>query len=220
VQTQILTAITDRVEDLLAESARSLKRSLANYWPADHESRNDIAERNLSLHFAHAMLCQGFSVFAEADHPDSDSVGIQGIDLLALSPANDWFLAFGAKRIFSFLRIASVLADVERLASFWLNHKLDFDDSICSIVRGCNLGVGIVGGLSWLSESESKIYAFWDNPQDWLGDERGIQLHRRIKELNGTWMKPFHVRKYLSGEYYLLAAYFPINRLVVSPVSQ
>jgi hypothetical protein len=79
------------VEQLLRTTANSLGRSLRNYWPA--ADSNDPRERNMSLHFSHAMLRAGFSVFREADP--------KRVDVLGLEPDCKWFLASEFKQLHS-----------------------------------------------------------------------------------------------------------------------
>ena len=70
------------LQEIVNETAVSLRRSLDVYWPADEHGKNDAAERNLSFHFAHRLLAKDFFVFAEANHPNKV---IQGIDTLAMN---------------------------------------------------------------------------------------------------------------------------------------
>src|SRR4051812_39238168 len=85
------------VSTLAHRTAESLRTSFENFWPSDGAGKNDPCEQNVSMHLAHHLLTDGFSVFAEVFHPHVRRQGSKGrIDVLGIAPAGEWFLAFEA----------------------------------------------------------------------------------------------------------------------------
>ena len=132
------------VTGYLGRTASSLGRSFSNYWPAD--DKNDPVERNVSLHFSHVLLCEGLSVFAEADHPKGRP--ILGIDIFGLSPCNTWFLGCEFKRLYSAEKLLSLAADVDRLSSFWPRTEYStklYGQQVRESTNACKTDFGSVG---------------------------------------------------------------------------
>ena len=202
----------EAIHDIIRKAAKSIGSSFANYWPANGD--NDPAEMNVTIHFAHVLLQDGFSVFAEADHPDRKNV--QGIDLLGLAPECQWFLGCELKRLYSTEKLTSMRDDLDRLASFWINRGLrekSYGEAVRRSVMSCDTGFGLVAGLHWVTPgSQSKIYELWNDPSfDELTGEY-LEFRDRIFELDGTWVPPIPVHTFVAGgSYYLLSAFFEIN---------
>jgi cupin 2 domain-containing protein len=145
-----MDANTTTTIGLLNQTATSLGQSFANYWPAD--DKNDPVERNVSLHFAHAMLSTGFSAFAEADHPERRT--ILGIDVFGLAPDNAWFLGCEFNRLYNAETLMSLANDMQRLSSF--RPRIAYSSSMYGptfavAASCCKGGYGLVGGLHWVS---------------------------------------------------------------------
>jgi hypothetical protein len=182
------------VSDLVETTADTLRKSCENYWPAKDEY--DPAERNVSLHFAHAMIAKGFSVFAEARHPNRQKV--QRIDLLGLSPENEWFLGCEFKRLYSRSDVSSLIDDLERLDKYSLQSE-------------CHKGFGFVGGLNWVpaSKKSSKILDIWKHSEKFSDYPN---LSGEFESRKARLLSPQFVIEFpKEGRYYLLAAMFPIR---------
>lgn len=197
---------------LLKHTATSLRKSFANYWPAD--DRNDPVERNVSLHFAHAMLSAGFSTFAEADHPDRAT--IRGIDVFGLAPNNTWFLGCEFKRLYSAEKLLSLATDMQRLSSF--QPRIDYSPSIygptfAAAASCCKQGYGVVGGLHWLAgdKPSSQILDVWISPDNHASNSAYGEVVDRMRTVQAVLPEPLPIIEFpTGGRYYLLAAMFSI----------
>jgi hypothetical protein len=67
---------------LLEKASRSLDVSFKRYDPCSDSDNKDPKERNVSLYVAHAMLCDQFAVFGEADFSQAEK---GKIDVLGIS---------------------------------------------------------------------------------------------------------------------------------------
>lgn len=210
--------IDSQIAHCLETTAQSLAASFQHYWPADEHDKNDPKEQNVAFHLAHVFLDQGFSVFAEANHPNQSG---RRIDLLAIASTGDWFLASEFKRILCNKpgeSLGEVLHDLERLEDFWLNTRLK-EESVgqhqTDVVQRCERGVGLVCGLLWTPPlpNRSSLLQFWEN-QGTDGQSDAYQrLQRKLLDLHATWPKPIRAwTTATGGAYYLLAAYFEIKR--------
>lgn len=217
---------SERLQSWLEQVARSLRNSFENYWPADEGWKNDPDEKNVSFHFAHILLREGCSVFAEANHPDRNhpEIGVQGIDLLGFGSELDWFLACEFKRLLSNKgpsMLCGFLNDIERLERFWINTRLDsedFGEHRCNTIAGCRRGFGLVAGLLWVPASgSSSVFEFW-NSREVLGRSPYLpQMSKKLTERKAYWPKPVHAWSEASGSaYYLLAAAFELTQPVVA----
>ncbi|MEX2175263.1 MAG: hypothetical protein WD872_12955 [Pirellulaceae bacterium] len=184
---------------IIRRVAQSIGKSFEVYWPADENGANDPKEKNLSFHFAHVLLTDSFFVFAEANHPNH-----QGLDLLAISPHRDFFIACEFKRHIS-NSIADSIPDLNRVASFSLNQKLRIGrvgENTMQTLSCCRTGIGLVAGLKWTSQSVMKEL------------DRTTQFARLIVELKGEIGKPEHVTRWncddVTGSYYIQYATFPL----------
>ena len=197
---------------LLNETTESLARSFAVYWPAD--DWNDPAERNVSIHFAHALIASGFTAFAEADHPDREAV--QGIDLLGLAPDNSWFLGCEFKRLFNEERLLSFSNDVQRLRSFRPRSNYDsskYSPSFEAAANCCRSGYGVVGGLHWGkgSDPSSRILGLWNDEDNVPSGTSYTQVLEQLRAVNAIRPEPQFVAEFpTGGRYYFLAAVFQV----------
>jgi len=207
-----MTSHFDIITYVIECAATSIGRSFANYWPANDE--NDPVENNASIHVAHVLLADGFSAFAEADHPDRQLA--QGIDLFAVAPANDWFLACEFKKIFRGESIESMSNDVDRLAAFWLrtNYAQEmYGDNFARVASGCKIGYGLVGGLHWLpaKSNRSKILDIWTHPDDVEEESSYGQFAAKLHALGAILPEPpIAIQLPTGNRYYFLSAIFPL----------
>lgn len=208
-----LSRIENQIGLLVSEAAASIRRSLDIYWPADAEGRNDACEANLSVHLGHILLSRNFSVFAEVDHPNDD---VRGIDLLGISPGNQWFLACEFKRLYSEATLLSMLVDVDRLSRFWLNTGLKAErcgEDVVRIARGCSQGYGLVAGLNWV-KGRNRFTELWNHHSS--AGHAGVceSFRQKLIEMGAIW-SAVPVRAYGKlGSYVWLNAFFPIVRQV------
>jgi hypothetical protein len=194
------------LEFVLLDTATSLKRSMDAYWSADEGGKYDLPESNVSLHFAHQLLCRGFHVYAEANHPEGQLDGrkIQGIDMLAISPDRKWWLACEFKKYIG-SNMTYSMDDLNRVATFQLNKNLDPDQighMGLETVELCTKGIGLVAGMTW---------AGGQNPQiKFSRSERHRTFVEKLEKRGGQVLEPILVRQYqetkAKGAYFLLAA--------------
>lgn len=193
-------------------AAASIGRSFANYWPANDE--NDPVENNVTLHVAHTLLSDGFSVFAEADHPRRDLA--QGIDLFAIAPTRDWFLACEFKKIFRGESVESMSRDVDRLTTFWLRQDYSLEmygENFAKMSSKCGIGYGVVGGLYWLNASTERtaILDIWTHPDE--VDESSIygEFSQKLYALGAYLPKPpVAIHLPTGNQYFLLSTIFQL----------
>lgn len=210
------------IRSLLVQTSQTLRSSFVNYWPTD--DKNDPSERNLSLHFAHAMLSAGFSTFAEAHHSDrapirridSDRAPIRRIDIFGLAPGNAWFLGGEFKRLHSIEKLESLTEDMQRLNSFRPRSEyspLFYGPTFAAAVSCCKGGYGIVGGLHSLAgdKRSSSILDVWLNPDQHATESTYGEVVRRMKEANAVLPPPLPIIEFPNGSrYFLLAAVFAV----------
>ena len=177
------TSTQKLVTSMLDLASQSLGRSFARYWPA--RGNNAPKEKNVSFHLAYAMLREKWAVFAEAVHPDPC---IQGVDLVGISPEDDWFLACESKRLYSTEKLTSMFDDLGRLKSFWLNRGLSedvFGERTHRLVTTCRRGYGLVVGLHWAGQ-RSSLMSLWQQPYRSPKNDGQCQFVARVKELGGS----------------------------------
>lgn len=178
---------------LIRDVADSIAASLEVYWPADAFSRNDPAEKFLSFHFAHILLTEGFAVFAEADHPGVDDWVIRGIDLLAISPQRDYFIAAEFKR-HTYRSMKRSIDDIERVERFQLNKDLNSESlgrEPTRVLESCQTGIGLIAGLNWVQGPKTDYKIVQDN------------FTLKVDEKDGFVGAPEFVYEYPTGSYYL-----------------
>lgn len=212
----MLKAAIEQVRALHQVAAQSLYESLRVYWPADEYDRNDPGERNVSLHFAHAMIAAKFAVFGEAWHSAPLERKSSRIDLLGISPNCSWFLACEFKRLFA-KHYVDLAFDIEKLSRFSLNSKLKSDscgELVARVATHCKLGVGLVGGLC-SSTINADLIEFWRGAPP---KRKSIAtIEQKLTQRNGICLPPLHVQTYPTGSnYYLLVACFPIEHRNIS----
>jgi hypothetical protein len=202
-----------QVCEFLKRTTQTLAASLSAYWPSDSLGRNDPAEQNLVIHFGHQLLTANFAVFGE---------GLQWrttgrIDLVALAPADDWFLAFEAKRLLCNKPqecADSILADVRRLRNFWLSDHKEGEWLGTGRERAalrCRTGIGIVGGLLWSRRGMPSPLLDFSNGHGKHPNGRFEMLSRELIDAEATLPTPMLTwQKKRHGQYHLLAAYFVV----------
>lgn len=191
----------DTVIGLFEETARSLRKSLGEYWPGGDS--HDPRERNVSLHFSHAMLAAGFSAYGEAD----DKL----VDVLGIAPNHQWFLACEFKVLDGVKKLHELMSDVQKLQSFWIRSEYQeskYGAKYSQILKRCEAGFGLVGGLHAAKRDSSIFLDIWSNP-----DRINASTAAKFNGLGAVFPTPAHVVDFPTGwRYYLLFAVFPISR--------
>lgn len=166
----------------LTKTAQSLVETYSHLWPAaDPVSRS--LQRNISLHLAHVLMEERFAVFAEAPYPAED----QGtIDLLAIAPSQDWFLAC------QWLRFPNPeeprATDDEtpqawaRVQSFWLSDRLLIPackKDLGRLAQHCEHGFIVLGGIHWIADAnqDQTLPRSWQSgPNEGLEPPQGANV--------------------------------------------
>jgi hypothetical protein len=194
------------IDTLMAQTAVALHNSFDVYWPGDAEGSRDARERNLSLHFAHVLLSNGFGAYAEAPHPNP---AYRGIDILGIKASEKLYIASEFKRQTGG-NLDRSITDVGRVASFRLNSRLSgqrIGVEMAAIIKTCTQGVGLVAGLLWVREGGEVPKA---------GTLALSRCGQCVLRHGGRVAEPILVRSYdvqartARGSYYLLYASLPI----------
>lgn len=200
----------DKIRRYLKQAATVMDHSYGYYWPADEHEGGDSTEQNVLIHFAYVLLNERFSVFSKAQHPDRT---LEAIDLLGVSPGQDWFLACQFMRLNGSEQLSEMLQGVQRLITFWLNTRLTIEacrQHIDRVASHCGEGYGLVAALHWVSE---------DNPATelldlWTGKEepsRESEFVRDLGKAGATFAAPISIRHYAGrGRYCLLPIFLRI----------
>ena len=99
--------------EIVEEAGASLSRSVLRYWPVN--GRNEVGERNQTLHLAGAFLRREWNCWAEAH---SDRLTDRRHDLVAWHEPTRTLCIIEAKRLYSPAGVAAIGADGQRLAAF------------------------------------------------------------------------------------------------------
>jgi hypothetical protein len=99
--------------EIVEEAGTSLSRSVRRYWPVN--GRNEVGERNQTMHLAGALLRREWFCWAEAH---SDEVTARRHDLLAWHEPTRTLCMIEAKRLYSSEGVGAIAADVQRIADF------------------------------------------------------------------------------------------------------
>lgn len=204
--------MTANIADIMQATATSLRYSLDFYWPSDAAGRNDLNERNLSLHYSHVMLSRGYGVFAEAHYPTVCEDATY-LDILAIAPAGEHFLVGEFKKHAKVSGMTASSWDVDRILKFDLHRGLTepkWSKQRVEIATNCLRGIGLIGGLKWSANRKP--------PR--MGGSGHEKFAARILSLGGT-IDSVLVRENplgtTRGGYYLQFASFPIPRLTLRP---
>lgn len=135
------------IERIVRRGAMSMADSPHFYWPS--VGRNDVPERNISLHLGHVLLANDFFLFAEAHNHDDANVHL---DLLALHPSKETLIAGEFKRLYSNEKAWAMVADLDRLRAWQLGQ-----DRGHSQLRTSHR-FGLLAATTW-----SRPYAEWFN---------------------------------------------------------
>lgn len=134
--------------EIVEEAGASLSRSVRRYWPVN--GRNEVGERNQTMHLAGAFLRREWHCWAEAH---SDQATDRRHDLMAWHEPTRTLCMVEAKRLYSSEGVAAIAADVQRIASF------------CPIMHDGSSGLtpercfGLIMATTWAP----KIAAWWQS---------------------------------------------------------
>jgi hypothetical protein len=134
--------------EIVEEAGASLSRSVQRYWPVN--GRNEVGERNQTMHLAGALLRREWHCWAEAH---SDGATDRRHDLLTWHERTRTLCMIEAKRLYSPDGVAAIAADVQRIASF------------CPIAHGGPYGLtlercfGLITATTWTP----KIMQWWQS---------------------------------------------------------
>jgi hypothetical protein len=101
------------VARLVRRAANLMAESLWEYWPSN--GKNEIPERNVTLHLGLALQQAGYRLYAEAHAKDATDLRV---DLLAFNPEHKVTVVAECKRLYSPQKCAEMAEDLERLRSF------------------------------------------------------------------------------------------------------
>lgn len=194
------------IAEIVEEAATSLSRSVRRYWPVN--GRNELGERNQTMHLAAAFLRREWHCWAEAHWSDATD---RRLDLLAWHERLRMLCVVEAKRLYSPEGVATIAADIQRIASF------------CPIAHGGDYGLapqqcfGLVTATTWTS----KIKEWWESDiihsDPWPAgsaqwpDER----NRAIKAANGGVWKAINLGtepdRCKVDKHYMLYALWPVT---------
>ncbi len=155
--------IGEYIREMMVETATLLGRSLDAYWPVNIGTLNDLPERNLSMHFAHAAIKRSFHIFAEINNHEKNKE--ERLDILCISPDNKYYLACEFKTYVYHSMEKShhntdSRNDILRVSKFNLNNMLPddiFGGRFTQNIANCNKRIGIVAGVLWRNDSDSII---------------------------------------------------------------
>ncbi len=107
---------TASIQQLVADAAKSFRKSLHLVGYLNGRQDAVMPERNTVVHLASALVRAGFATYAEPDHSDRSLVmAKQRIDLLA---ARDGLSLVIEVKAFGGLKLREVLEDAKRLEAF------------------------------------------------------------------------------------------------------
>ena len=213
--------IEQRVQEFLQDARRSWTASYSHCWPAEPPLApslgSEFQSRHLALHLGHVVLNRNFSVFLDVRHPGFPR---QPLDLLALSPGQDWFLACRFPTLQGSGAVASVAQSARQLATFWLGPHLTIPacrSYIGRVARHCQRGYGLVAGSHWVLET-SLPETFLPETSDvldlWRRQEAGQPSDPSFGDAfppGAQWPSPALLGQFPGvGSCYLLCVYFPL----------
>jgi len=147
-------ATTIDIERIVRRGAASLAESVHFYWPSA-KLQNEIPERNITLHLAHAFLSEGFLTYGEA-HPDGSADSF--LDLLALQPHQKVVVACEFKRLYGDERYAqAVVNDAQKVLAFKMQQSPALRHPELEVTHG----FGLLAAITWLEN-----YARWFTTQE------------------------------------------------------
>lgn len=135
------------IELLVRSAASTLSEALHLYWPA--AGKNEIAERNISLHLAGSAQRSGFAVYGEGHSQGETSARY---DLICLNAREQTLLVGECKRLFNQAGARSMKQDVERIRRFRLNERSDALQPELEVAQR----FGVLAATTWQPE-----YAEW-----------------------------------------------------------
>ena len=146
-------------------TAHTIDRALARYWPASAHA--NAPEALLTQHLAHHLMNDGFLTIPEVRYPDHSTT--ERLDLLAISPAADWYIAIETKLLNHAGQLDLLLSDIRRLRRFALvpDHLYALPSDLHDTPPAPTHAVGLAAGLLWVGKHERpfSLRALWEaNP--------------------------------------------------------
>lgn len=170
-----LRAVTDIVE----EAGASLARSVRRYWPVN--GRNELGERNQTMHLASAFLRREWHCWSEAHW---DGATDRRLDLLAWNEPTRTLCVVEAKRLYSPEGVTAIAADVHRIASFCPIAHADVDGLAPDHCFGLITATTWTRKIAEWWQSDGTASDPWPSGTEAWPDER----NRAIKAANaGAW---------------------------------
>lgn len=149
---------TAHIERITRRGAHTLRDALWEFWPG--YEKNEMAERNLTVHVAHAFMQEGFVSYQEVPLQSGTK---EHLDLMLWHPQRRILVACEAKRFYSVGKATEIQADVERLLRF-APQDLESPKKTYGMILAC----------TW-----RKDYAHWWSSDDSVPPSK----HERWKEL-------------------------------------
>jgi len=164
----------DEIVRICRRTGALMAESLWEYWPAvDHL---EMAERNISLHFAVALWEHGYKLYAEASPAEDQN---RKLDLFAYHPSTGTQVICEFKRAWDERAFPELSNDLERIVAFRPR----------TVLSGARFGV--LGCISWKEElakwwiqdeqthpDQKERKAFYDRIQSHHPAWGGVQLQR------------------------------------------
>ncbi|OQX56571.1 MAG: hypothetical protein B5M53_00780 [Candidatus Cloacimonas sp. 4484_209] len=175
--------------DLIEECVRMeedtrLSEAIDFYWPVKKgkEEKNDMSERNLSLHVMRSFIKKDFHVYAEVPCNDGSN---EHVDFIAMKPdgkAADILVVGEAKNLYGSQQAKAMCTDIDKINNFELPGEKEDKPEY-------RLKIGLLIAFTW----DKKIFEWWnnwdsDNPLGG-GGEGWKDLWKKLKNaIRGTYL--------------------------------
>jgi hypothetical protein len=195
------------IERIIRRGASSLAESLQFYWPSS-TPENEVLERNISVHLAHAFLTSGFFAYTEAHTKGRKD---RFIDLLVVEPRAKLSLVGEFKRLYRHQEARKMVKDLDRL--------LAFEMQIGSRLRHPGLEIerhfGVLAAMTWIPEHAQWFTTTAPDADDPTGGALN-QLARVLPRDQTIW-NAYTLKNYHHAEanrirsHWLVYAIFPLD---------
>jgi hypothetical protein len=198
-----------RVRRYLIQMGQAMSHAYSHSWPAGDDV---VLQRDISLHLAHVLLGERFSVFTD---PPSSGPTNRTIPLLAVAPSQDWFLACDFRVLHDLASLPPMLESTRSLQSYWLGTELTVPACrpfVQRVAEHCQAGIGLMVCLHRVPDGvpTTEILDFWKSHTQ--REPGADQSPLNFAPLEADWMEPFVVQRFPKYEnYYLLSLFFPIR---------